>query len=214
MRYHFVNHHSLIMNLKYIKVLNDENAEIYCDGNLLRIVLTLLSIKNSYWPGPDFLADLIRRLGQNRTSDTLIIFANKEQCEIAARVLNFDYKSCICDEIFTGDNELLQEFIRKVEPKEEVIICIGSPWQDIIAKRLCEFEIYNKCNIYCIGAAMNYELGIYDRNKFFVKYKLEWLNRLIAEPSKTAPRIIISTMVIIVIALMKPSRIREFFSVK
>ena len=211
MRYHFVNHHSLFLNLQFIDSIADRNTKVFCDGNFLRLVLRLLSIDVSYQPGPNFLELLIKKLSLKKNADILIIFANTHQYNIADSKLKFSYEAIVCDTVFTGDNSRLKDFIHEIKPKREIIICVGSPWQDIIAQRLSKCNKFEESNFYCIGAAMNFHLGIVKRNKYLAKYKLEWLNRLINEPAKTMPRIFITSIKVFWIAICSPKKIRYFF---
>ena len=213
MRYHFVNHHSLILNLKFSDTIVDTNTKVYCDGNFLRLILKFLSIDLSYMPGPNFLEILLKKLSVKDLDDVLIIFANTHQYKIAKSKLKFNYDVLICDTIFTENDNNLEDFISKIKPKREIIICVGSPWQDMMAHRLSTYKRFDESNFYCIGAAMNFHLGILKRNKYLAKYKLEWLNRLINEPVKTMPRIFITPIELLWLAISNPKKIHYFFRI-
>ena len=196
-----------------MKKINGADAKVFCDGIFLSFILKILNININYQTGPDFLEMLIKKYEREASTNILIIFANEHQRATAIKKLNFKYQSLICDTMFQDGNTDIEEFVRKVEPKREIVISIGSPWQDIIARRLSEVKEFRECNIYCVGAAMNFQLGIIERRSLFVRYNLEWLNRLICEPRKTRPRILITPILVTFIAAVKPQRIRDFLTI-
>lgn len=89
--------------------------------------------------------------------------------------------------------EYVEENYKKfLEIYNIIYIYISTPKQEILAQ-----EIYkiNKTSIYCVGAALEFKVGIKKNHKILGRLNLEWFGRLISEPKRNLKRVKVSGLI-------------------
>jgi len=175
-------------NYSYKKIL-DEKFNIFMDGTGIFYALKIFGHKNiERFNASDFnekLFELFKTtreklyiIGGNFTNDKLQIFKSKG--------LNFcGYQNGF----FTSESEnKIIDNIKKAEP-DVIIIGMGIPNQEIFASKLNGKLVGKK--IICVGNFLEFYLGTVKRiPKFFRNLGIEWLFRLITEPTRLWKRYI------------------------
>ena len=180
-------------NSAYKEILNNNVFNI-CDGSLLVPIIHLFNRTNfSSYPGPDFFMDRILEkkfkhvfIGATRE---VLNGLQKELVEIDSEIKN----NLFYELPFKDVNEFNYAEIAKKINKEKpdfIWVSLGAPKQEVFAYNLHKY--IDKGFLVSVGAAFDFYSGLGHVNrcpKVLREFKLEWLYRVIKQPSKTIKRL-------------------------
>jgi N-acetylglucosaminyldiphosphoundecaprenol N-acetyl-beta-D-mannosaminyltransferase len=180
-------------NESYFKTIQSAVFNV-CDAISIEIINNLTQkrkIKSS--PGPDIFKDLTL---QNTYSQFFIGGENEIQLSsLKNNLANIKFKSTdfYCPpflDVKDFDYIEISKLINNNKP-DIIWIGLGAPKQEVFMSNLLPF--IDKGLMIGVGAAFNFYSGYKNHKRapvFFRKLKIEWLFRLINEPSKTFPRVL------------------------
>lgn len=179
-----------LIEKEYSKIINSKRSVIFSDGFFVH---KILKTKGSvYYPGPEFLKQLFKDvdsllfLGPNKTS------IEKLKNSLINKSLNvkIDFIDIpFYDNIAELDLGSLVNDINKKDIKHIAVI-LGCPKQEILINKLANEN--NSYVFYGLGAAFNFFIGSEKRiPEVLVKFKIEWLYRLLVDPKKQIPKYIL-----------------------
>lgn len=146
---------------------------ISLDGISCRVVGALLGVSGNYFSGPEMAHRLKKQCDNN-----LFFLLPKNIKSIA------DHKKFILPFADTFDNdELLNDFIKKIPINSIVIIGISSPKQNYLARYL--HSVRRDLKFFCLGAAVLPTWGSDYGNTVLRGTGFQWLEFLIIEPKRT-----------------------------
>lgn len=192
---HFVNHHSFLMLVKKGFSFDRERGEFFVDGQFLKLTLDVLGVKHNYVPGAVYLGN---KLKHKAPGECFFALPN----DASARSLaNLGYGHAmvlpqVCDENLL---EVACSIVTAAEGRL-VIMGIGSPNQDIVAKTIVELD--HQLDVLCVGAAVEFLAGTQKSPPLMVRrFKLEWLWRLVTNFGVTLPRVTTSAAIFLTLVV-------------
>jgi N-acetylglucosaminyldiphosphoundecaprenol N-acetyl-beta-D-mannosaminyltransferase len=189
-------------NSEFLKVIN--SGIIICDSKPLAVLIRFRHHVKIHMRGIDFLRRefLEPKLGPKY----FIIGSSAEVLKLASEKIKADsqkseilgvFAPSYSESIFELENQV-KAAIGDLSP-DCILICIGSPKQDLLAYQLSKSY---QSRIVAIGAALNFYSGILSEAPIiFQKTGTEWLFRLISEPQRLWRRYLIGNTKFIFILL-------------
>lgn len=191
-------------NPEFLKVLN--SGIVICDSKPLAVLIRCKHHVRIQMRGIDFLRQefLEPKLGPRY----FIVGSSYKVLELASlKIKSVNQKSEILgvfapafsESIFELENQVAAS-IGDLSP-DCILICIGSPKQDLLAFQLSKRY---QSRIVAVGAALNFYSGILNEApKIYQKTGTEWLFRLISEPRRLWRRYLIGNTKFIFILLRR-----------
>jgi N-acetylglucosaminyldiphosphoundecaprenol N-acetyl-beta-D-mannosaminyltransferase len=189
-----INANLLAMSYKkpHYKLILQSSIFNICDGSIIAKLLSFTTKSNiSALPGPDFFISAIKK----KIYKSIFIGTDKLTLEklksnlvkIDPEVNNMIFMELPFCEVNAFDYLTIAEIINKENP-HFIWVSLGAPKQEIFSYTL--FPHINKGLIVSVGAAFPFFAETIRRApKIMLKFRLEWLWRLLTEPTKTAKRL-------------------------
>ena len=180
-------------NESYFKTIQSAAFNV-CDAISIEIINNLTQKRKiKSCPGPDIFKDLTKK---NEYSQFFIGGENEILLDNLRSNLgnhNLGKKDFYCPPFLNVEEFNYLEISKLINQKKPDIIWIGlgAPKQEVFMSNLLPF--IDKGLMIGVGAAFNFYSGYKNHKRapvFFRKLKIEWLFRLINEPSKTFPRVL------------------------
>ena len=174
----------------YGEILNSKTSVVFSDGFFVHKVLKKQG--SSYYPGPEFLkrlfshVDNILFLGPTKTGmDELQNSLLRKSLNVKVDFLNIPFYDTIADlDLARLENDINMKGIK------HIAVILGCPKQEILISKLANDN--NDYVFYGLGAAFNFFIGSEKRiPEVLVKFKIEWLYRLLLNPYKQFPKYIL-----------------------
>lgn len=186
--------------------LGSEDSILIADGKPLRKLLYFKYGKTfTSFRGADFVKNLFNHPEATKKFNHFFIISNIESAEkLMSKLENriqIDSSKILVPPIMSNFVSEYDEWIKLFSDKNADVIWIslGSPKQDRIAEDLRKRY---ECNFIAIGAALDFFSGYKsEAPKFFQFLYLEWLFRLISEPSRLWRRYLFGNFVFLRMAL-------------
>ena len=185
-------------NYKYKQILQKSILNI-CDGSVLALSLNLINKThyNSY-PGPDFFIDKIKEKKYKHAflgSTTEVLNNLKIQLtKIDSNIQNAQFIELPFLKVNEFDYNFIGKMINQTSP-DFIWVSLGAPKQEKFSSVLVKH--INRGLIVSVGAAFDFYSGLSNINrcpKILRDLKLEWLYRVIKQPSKTLKRLLEAMM--------------------
>lgn len=157
-----------------------------CDSRVLRLLAARRGIALKLAPGSDLTVALLERV--LAADEPLTVLGGNE--EVVGRVIarygltkvahHNPPMGFIDDPVAVAACE---DFVA-AHPARFVLLCLGSPRQEILAARIAAGGRARGVGL-CVGAALEFAAGVKQRAPIWVqKAHLEWLHRLLSEPRR------------------------------
>jgi exopolysaccharide biosynthesis WecB/TagA/CpsF family protein len=170
-------------------------AYVLLDSRVVALATRLM--KGTYLavcPGSDLTAELLSRVAH--PADRIVIVggseASAEQLGARYRLTNIHHYDPPMG--FSGDAEATERCLRFIESHSPFRFCflaVGSPQQEMLAQRL-QSRGQARGLALCVGAALNFLTGAERRApRWMQRLALEWLYRLMQDPTRLARRYLI-----------------------
>lgn len=192
MIYHYVN---LVM-WEDISVSFDANSErCYCDSITMLIAARLCGIRLTRRPGTQAIQALRSSL---TASSTLVLAKNAEPNPDGFQVFALPWYDS-----FIYIPAKLKATISQSKP-HTLLVGISSPKQNELARQLQ--KITPKSDIFCLGAALNYNNDAGPGRNILSQWSLEWMSFLYRQPRRTILKIGATIQVFIMLCVKRAYR--------
>lgn len=170
-----------------------ENADLsICDSKVVSIIYKAIYKKKLHVnPGSDLTKDLLKEENKkkNKSSITIIGCQVKQIKKLREMFENITFNHLNPSYGFINKKHEVNEICKfiKEHPSKFILLCVGSPQQEILANEMKLKEIPGTA--LCVGASINFITGIEKRApSIYQKLALEWLFRTFVNPKKMIPR--------------------------
>jgi exopolysaccharide biosynthesis WecB/TagA/CpsF family protein len=217
-------HYVVTPNAHHVATIHDEPARLLpiyrgawlslCDSRILRALARLERRSLPLVTGSDLVAALLRALNDSgRSVHRLLVVGPSGAGEAALRAAyrNLTVEVMPAPHGLAQDAELRLEVARACinRPWDILLLCVGFPAQELIARQLAELGRNSGVAI-CVGAAIDFLTGASMRAPLWVqKLGLEWAYRLLQEPRRLWRRYLVESPKIFRI-FMTTRSLREF----
>jgi len=180
---------------KLHKIINENIA--YPDGAGAVMALNKKGVKAVKIPGAEFWLDIIDRF--NKQKSFYLLGASQEVIEKTVAKLKTDYPNINIvgfrnGFLNDGDKELLISELQKMKP-DIVFVAQGSPRQEYLMDKL--FKKHPALYM-GLGGSFDVYCGIKKRApQFFLNNNLEWLYRLLKEPTRYRRQLVLVRFIIL-----------------
>jgi exopolysaccharide biosynthesis WecB/TagA/CpsF family protein len=185
----FLMRYTAKVNLDFNKAIDSADYTI-CDSRILK---SLAALKGTRLPTVITGSDLTSSLISNpKISNLKTLFIGPTENEFNELKVKYSLNNVknICPPFgYESDTDYIEKLfdeIVEIDP-ELVFIALGSPKQEQLSLQIKNLNI--KANILCIGASLDFLSGKAKRAPLYVsKLHLEWLYRLLSEPTRMIKR--------------------------
>jgi len=151
----------------------------------------LKHVRFAVCPGSDLTLDLLRRVAGSSERIVLVGGSNSQAKAVGARFELADIRHHNPPMGFIENAQATETCLRFIEAQSPFRFCflaVGSPQQEVIAQRL-QTRGMTRGLVLCVGAALNFISGAERRApRWLQRIALEWLYRLLQDPSRLAHR--------------------------
>lgn len=171
-----------------------------CDSRIIRALARLERRKLPLVTGSDLVAALLATLNaqdRRRTPPRLLVVGPTRSAETALRAaypkLTFEVMPAPAALAQSADLRLAVARACMNKPWDIVLLCVGCPAQELIAKHLAELGCKSGVAL-CVGASIDFLTGARIRAPLWVqKLSLEWAYRLAQEPGRLWRRYLVES---------------------
>lgn len=176
-----------------IRNIDINNCNFWIDGIGFYLPYIIMGKKGNRIRGLEIYDGKVNNQDNNLKYLHLIPYKNEKITEF---INHLKGENIILELPHLNENNI-KEYVQKsnknfIEKYKNIYIYISTPKQEILAH-----EIYkiNKTNIYCVGAALEFKVGIKKNHKTLARLNLEWFGRFISEPKRNIKRVKVSGII-------------------